>query len=596
MGDSGMILIDAVTILPQSLFGSWVLCRLLPMRWPKRFISLYTGTILALHSLFLWVLLFPPAVKMAVMFLVMVLLVCLFSQRENRLAALGITLFYVVLLILAEFLTVFFLMLLLNAGPGQSMEEFLQLITPNLLVTRCAYTALCLLMLLPLYWGWRKLLRKDTVQSVPELLPFLLAQSAMLLMGELMLLLCGRLSAYLLPVVLAIAVLSCGALAAVLWAYRQEQRRHSLQLNNQSLALQSHALEMEQAAAADQETQVRSMQSDLSARLQEIGAALNQGAGPIAREQIVQTAKWLRLHAAQRYCENIVVNAVMTHQALRCRAANIRLDCMLELPKTLDAGEAELCSVFSNLMDNAVRACTALPEKDRQIELSATIRGAYLIVRERNPLPDAPIAIETRNHGLGLGILNEIARRYDGELEIIRKEGQFIATLWLRLGIANHTPENEQAASGGDSGLQAVCQENGLPLVALPLSQLVPLWFILFLWQRSGQPVHWGGPVLIVLLGVFADLLLLQLFRRLRDTQEMQKQALVLESELSARKRYLEQLDEASLQLRRIRHDMNNHFQTLGYLIGAGALDEAGRYVDELISTLPSKLAGEEEK
>ena len=37
MGDSGTILIDAVTILPQPLFGSWVLCRLLPMRCPAGF-------------------------------------------------------------------------------------------------------------------------------------------------------------------------------------------------------------------------------------------------------------------------------------------------------------------------------------------------------------------------------------------------------------------------------------------------------------------------------------------------------------------------------------------------------------------------------
>ena len=93
MGDGVTVLIDAVTILPQPLFGAWILCRLLPMRRPKSFIFLYTVTILALHSLFLWVFLFPPAVKMAVMFLVMLLFICLFSQRESRLAALGIAVF-----------------------------------------------------------------------------------------------------------------------------------------------------------------------------------------------------------------------------------------------------------------------------------------------------------------------------------------------------------------------------------------------------------------------------------------------------------------------------------------------------------------------
>ena len=596
MGDSGTILIDAVTILPQPLFGSWVLCRLLPMRCPAGFTLLYTGSVLVLHGLFLWVWLIPAMAKMAAMLLAVVSLSCLFSRREDRLPALSITLLYTALLILTEFLTIFFLLLLLNAGPGRSMEEFLQLITPNLLVTRCAYTVLFLLMLLPFYLLWKKLLRKDTVRSVPELLPFLIVHSAMLLMGELMLLMCGYLSAHLLPVVLTIAGLSCGALIAVLWAYHQEQQRHSLRLNNQSLVLQNRALKMEQEAAANQQAQVLSMQRELRDRLLEIGATLNRCADQAAKNQIFQTAHWLRLHTAQQFCENIVVNAVMIHQALRCRAANICLDCALQLPQTLDIGEAELCSVFSNLMDNAFRACTSLPEKNRRIELSATIRGAYLIIRERNPLPDAPLAADTRDHGLGLGILNEIARLHDGELEISRENEQFSVTLWLRLGAKDCISSGEQTMAADGPGRWGLLRDTSLLLGIFPLSQMVLIWFILRLWQRSGQDVHWGGPVLIVLLGVLADLLLIQLFRRLRDTQEMQKQALVLESELFARRRYLEQLNEASLQLRRIRHDMNNHLQTLGYLIGSGAVDKAGRYVDKLISTLPSSLVGEEEK
>lgn len=589
MGDGVTVLIDAVTILPQPLFGAWILCRLLPMRRPKSFIFLYTVTILALHSLFLWVFLFPPAVKMAVMFLVMLLFICLFSQRESRLAALGISVFYVVLLILAEFLTVFLLLLAVDAEPGRSMGEYLNVIAPNLLATRCAYTALCLLMLLPLFWVWRKLLRKDTVQSVPELLPFLLVHSAMLLMGELMLLLCGRLPARLLPAILVTAGFSLAALTAVLWSYRQEQRRHSLQLHSQSLALQSRALEMEQAVAADQETRVRSMHSDLSAQLREIDTALSQCAGSTAREQIFQTAQWLQLHAAQRYCENIVVNAVMTHQALRCRTANIRLDCALELPGTLDVGETELCSVFSNLMDNAIRVCSALPEEHRRIELSAALRGTYLIVRERNPALTAPAA---GGEGLGLGILREIARRHDGELEVSAKDGLFTATLWLRLGIQDTDQESRGTGRKLDTSRQPgkliLFRDTRFPLLLLPLSQLVLVGLILDLWRRSGQPVHWGGVLLILCLGLFANLLLVQMFRRLRDTQQLQQRAMALESDLSARRVYLEQMEQTFLHLRRLRHDMNNHLQTLGLLIGAGEVEQARAYLDELVQTLVS--------
>ena len=587
MGDSVTILIDAVTILPQPLFGAWVLCRLLPMRRPKSFMFLYTATILVLHGLFLWAFLFPPAVKMAVMFLVMLLFVCLFSQRGSRLAALGITLLYTALLVLAEFLTIFLLLLLLDAEPGRSMGEYLNVIAPNLLATRCAYTALCLLMLLPLYWVWRRLLRTDPIRSVPELFPFLLVHSAMLLMGELMLLLCGRVPARLLPAALITAALSCGALAAVLWVYYQEQRRHHLQLKNQSLSLQARATQMERTTVASREEQVRAMEGELRDRIREIGTALDRRAGQMARERIDQAARWLRHCSAPRYCENTVVDLVMGQQALRCRAARIRLDCALELPKALGVGEAELCSVFSNLMDNAVRACTALPEERRRIELSAALRGPYLIIRERNPAPEAPAA---GAEGLGLGILREIARRHDGELEVSGKEGQFTATLWLRLGVrdtdVNGGGTGAELATGHQPGEPPLFRDASFPLLLLPLSQLVLVGLILDLWRRSGQPVHWGGVLLVLCLGLTADLMLVQLFRRLRDTQRLQQRAMALEAELSTRRAYLAQMEQTSLQLRQLRHDMNNHLQALGLLIGEGELEQASAYLDELAQDL----------
>ena len=263
--------------------------------------------------------------------------------------------------------------------------------------------------------------------------------------------------------------------------------------------------------------------------------------------------------------------------------------------------ETELCSVFSNLMDNAVRACSALPEGMRRIRLSAALRGAYLIVRVRNPMPEEPrSAAERGDHGLGLGILEEIARRHDGALEVSREDGQFSVTLWLRTG-----PQVPASAGARDaakdvprcrSGGPARLRDTGLPLGILPLSQLVLVWFIRSLGRQYGQSVHWGGPLAILFLGLCADLLLLQLFRRLRDTRRLQRQAMALESNLAAQRTYLEELGRTSLQLRRLRHDINNHLQAVSYWIGAGELKRAEAYLDELAGTLPAGLSGSGEE
>ena len=141
-----------------------------------------------------------------------------------------------------------------------------------------------------------------------------------------------------------------------------------------------------------------------------------------------------------------MVDAVAADKARRCQAEGIALELRLALPQDLPLDGPALCSVFANLLDNAMEACLRLPAEARQITCSAVCRGGYLIVQERNPLPP-PLDAEARRRrhadgrGLGLEILEQIARRYDGMVEICREDGQFQITVWLKLA----APEKEGA-------------------------------------------------------------------------------------------------------------------------------------------------------
>ena len=107
---------------------------------------------------------------------------------------------------------------------------------------------------------------------------------------------------------------------------------------------------------------------------------------------------------------------------------------------------AAVCSLFSNVLDNAVHACLALPPQRRWIRCTAACRGAYLILREENPWnPAAPAhAGPSSGSGFGLQILSELARRYDGSLEVQQEDGCFRITVCLR----REEPEDgEEAAS-----------------------------------------------------------------------------------------------------------------------------------------------------
>ena len=100
-----------------------------------------------------------------------------------------------------------------------------------------------------------------------------------------------------------------------------------------------------------------------------------------------------------------------------------------------------LCSLFSNILDNAVEACEALPpEEERRIRLAVWVKNNYLIVNCGNTTLDgseevkSPAGAKTAGErGWGLGILNRMAQQYDGELRTELSRGWFSLRIILKL-------------------------------------------------------------------------------------------------------------------------------------------------------------------
>ncbi|MDD7085813.1 MAG: hypothetical protein PUI07_09120, partial [Clostridiales bacterium] len=67
------------------------------------------------------------------------------------------------------------------------------------------------------------------------------------------------------------------------------------------------------------------------------------------------------------FCANPVVNAVLANKAALCRRENITLEASLDVPEATGLSDGELCSVFANLLDNAIKAVRPLPPDRRRI-------------------------------------------------------------------------------------------------------------------------------------------------------------------------------------------------------------------------------------
>lgn len=126
------------------------------------------------------------------------------------------------------------------------------------------------------------------------------------------------------------------------------------------------------------------------------------------------------------YCPNAVINSILTEKMKVCRENNIECTADLIISDCASIKKIHLCSIMSNLLDNAIHACCALPDTQaRTITITGRESGGYLHLKVTNPTTAAYAHQKTeKGHGYGLTILKEIAGLYHGKFVSGRK-GEF---------------------------------------------------------------------------------------------------------------------------------------------------------------------------
>lgn len=140
-----------------------------------------------------------------------------------------------------------------------------------------------------------------------------------------------------------------------------------------------------------------------------------------------------RLERSASFCANKIVNAILSVKSDSFAEAGIALHCHCDVPEPLPFDGVELCSLFSNVLDNAYRAAASVEKEPKTVELTAGIRRGYFILTCTNPTPEAPPRRSGKGHGLGLGILRDLAEKYNGELKTEQENGTFKTTIWLQI-------------------------------------------------------------------------------------------------------------------------------------------------------------------
>lgn len=135
------------------------------------------------------------------------------------------------------------------------------------------------------------------------------------------------------------------------------------------------------------------------------------------------------------YCKNPVVNTILFDKASRAQTEGIDFITDVKLPEKLNIELTDLCSIFSNLIDNSLRS--ACESEDNRLELKAWCDAGYMFVRTKN-YPDEDFQVPEKEkqfdisnisgHGYGLSILKDMAEKYGGSFEI-KKQGSAVEAM-----------------------------------------------------------------------------------------------------------------------------------------------------------------------
>ena len=142
------------------------------------------------------------------------------------------------------------------------------------------------------------------------------------------------------------------------------------------------------------------------------------------------------------YCKNSLLNAVLFMKQREMEAQEISFAPVVQLEESTFVKRSDLCRIVSNLLDNAMEACAAVPVQSRLIRFTCMPVKHTLLIKTVNPFSGSRLSGETGlprstkkelGHGYGLSSISELISSYEGTLDFQPDEetGQASVTVTL---------------------------------------------------------------------------------------------------------------------------------------------------------------------
>ena len=143
----------------------------------------------------------------------------------------------------------------------------------------------------------------------------------------------------------------------------------------------------------------------------------------------------------QKFCENTIVNSVISHYHSICQVRGIELKMNLVVPECQNSiSDSELCIIFGNLLENAVEACNRMKGGHRFIKLNSTFYHGLLTITMDNSFDgtitkngEHYLSSKRNEYGVGLESIRTVTEKAHGGCQFMQKENIFLSSVYLHI-------------------------------------------------------------------------------------------------------------------------------------------------------------------